>query len=750
MSSSAPTHRLASKIQQYFEESKSGAASPTKLRMPDDMSRYSAQPDLSSHSSEVISIFVALFRKHIPQTLSMFNDLLDCQAKQPSVHYVFAIAALGGLFSNVQGSAQVAKFIYNDARRICLAAFNTRDNKANETSEDKLEMIKTLIALELYGLCSGDKRSYELAEAFQGNLTSAVEEYSMACLQTPFSSEADKQTARLLEALYIIDCYRVIIMNRSPALVWRSVARIGLEQQSGGLVAQVASRVADLANGTGECETMDLASLCSLASHLWPVTRARLNAYREDNMRVDSICQTKADFVEEACQRWMLNRSRSTQEGQAELLCTCSHMMVIMLHANLTILQLFAQSAPGSSVRDTEKGGVAKEVYAWVQSYHYEAAAWYAEKLVDTVEIALGRSQAQQLQFEAPHVPYAIYYASLVLWCKSFKAQTSTACSESRAPLVRGERLLSLHRMHVAQLLARILNELPKDTKTTSDASGGHDSYGNKSGRRWRMPLSFGPSPGPRQSLHGRRLVSDLSTFSTKTVRFKTSRSYLEKFLPTPAFSFTTQDPVAQASYVVTTLDKMEWLGGHGYNYWALYLHDVQYTRQDGTVLKGDFLAAMFEDLTDPIITGREELGFPKLYSEISCAKNPTDWKMESSWRGATYLKITLEDLEEVQAPAAEVHDGALAYKYVPATGNPGVADVEYAVCCPVTLGKHVQRYRSTTKARIEVDVGSERTLPTLHHIVRVLADLPVYEIVLGSAVDGVGVDDLSSVYRVE
>jgi hypothetical protein len=108
-----------------------------------------------------------------------------------------------------------------------------------------------------------------------------------------------------------------------------------------------------------------------------------------------------------------------------------------------------------------------------------------------------------------------------------------------------------------------------------------------------RMPISFGPSPSPRQDVDGSSHRTAASTFTTATVKFKTSRAMLSRLLPTPAYSLEGEDDSAYASYATTVLDKLEWLGGRGYRYLGFYIHNVQYRKRDGTVLKGDYLAVM-------------------------------------------------------------------------------------------------------------------------------------------------------------
>jgi hypothetical protein len=265
-----------------------------------------------------------------------------------------------------------------------------------------------------------------------------------------------------------------------------------------------------------------------------------------------------------------------------------------------------------------------------------------------------------------------------------------------------------------------------------------------------RMPISFGPHPSPRQDVHGRDQESSHSNFVTATVKFKTSRTLLQNLLPTSAYTFVAPDDFAYASYSVTTLDNMDWLGGKGYNYCGFYLHGVQYKKTDGSVLNGDYLAVMWENLTDPILTGREEVGFPKLYSEIDIERTPSTWKMRSSWQDATYLTLELGDLEACQIPDQPSNDGVFLYKYIPATGKRGFADAEYPICAPPNLGSNVKTFQSTPNCSIKVDPNDDRALPTLHHIVSRLAELPIYEIVGRSVAEGTGVDDVAAAYRIE
>ncbi|KAK5227824.1 hypothetical protein LTR47_008395 [Exophiala xenobiotica] len=476
---SSSMQSLTATMQEYFDR-KSRAPSPS-LNKASKM-WYSAPPNLDDHNKDIVRVFLNIFRRHIPETVSLFKD--PALSRKNRAEYTLAAAATGGLFCTVPGSAEVAKSMYNDARRLLLASFSVRNtlDDLSTTPEDKLATVKTFILLELYGLCSGDKRSYEFVEAFHGNLIHAVQEYSQACEKSALEGGKDTDSTRLLEALYILDCYRVIIMQRPPSLSWQHVHAFRQTSSPTSQVARLYQQVLRLTDGglTGAPAVgndISLGSLASLTSHLWPAMYPRQNRYGADSVSVESLSLWKPDFPELACSTWLQSQGECVNFS-----CLAAyHMMNIMLHANLTVLQSFAHSPPGSAARDPKKSLAAREMHAWTQDRQYKIARWHAEQMIVSVEGAFTStaktdqqgsqqppsrssftaSEPRRLPHEAPHVPYAIYYATLVLWCGAVIEERGGAQPASvQAPIARGERILSLHKVHIAQLLARVLNEI--------------------------------------------------------------------------------------------------------------------------------------------------------------------------------------------------------------------------------------------------------------------------------------------------
>ncbi|KAF7193312.1 FAD-dependent monooxygenase OpS4 [Pseudocercospora fuligena] len=298
----------------------------------------------------------------------------------------------------------------------------------------------------------------------------------------------------------------------------------------------------------------------------------------------------------------------------------------------------------------------------------------------------------------------------------------------------------------------------------------GHDEFDNSaqrfreyqwskiSNKYWRMPLAFGPMPGPRQNHYGHPRDGTQSTFTTASIRFKTSKTALQNLFPPgrSGYKFTTPGTIAYASFSQTTLNKMEWLGGSGYNHIGLYIHGVQYTKpDDGTTVSGTYMPILFESLTDPIVSGREELGMPKLYSAIDVHRRSSSYHIRTSWQGATWGSFHLSNLREVDPATStgsisgEADDGIIVHRYIPATvkKNKGVAEADYACFDRFAEAEpkpKAERVWEAGDAKFEIDGLSWDELPTLHHVVSRLAELPVYEVMGAKVVEGRGVPDVS------
>jgi hypothetical protein len=235
---------------------------------------------------------------------------------------------------------------------------------------------------------------------------------------------------------------------------------------------------------------------------------------------------------------------------------------------------------------------------------------------------------------------------------------------------------------------------------------------------------------------------------------------------------------VVEASFRCTELREMGWLGGGGYKYLGLWIHGVQYTRKDESKVHGSLLVVLLESLADPIITGREELGMPKLFCDIDITKateKEDSARIECSWRGQTFLRMSMDGLAEESdnngqlqtngngteapshgppGPPKPKEEGTIFYRYVPAVGKPGEADAAYAVLIRDGSVSSTPRAEEKTwrsrESQLEFMEGDSKSLPTLHNVAAGFADIPVYGVIEAKVEDRVGVDDLRNAERIE
>ncbi|KAK0875679.1 hypothetical protein LTR87_010464 [Friedmanniomyces endolithicus] len=271
---------------------------------------------------------------------------------------------------------------------------------------------------------------------------------------------------------------------------------------------------------------------------------------------------------------------------------------------------------------------------------------------------------------------------------------------------------------------------------------------------RWRSPLGFGVLQGPRQDLLGRSHGESLrkSTSKDASIRFGTSAAVLRCLFPSDRYNFKTRDTVQFATVTLQTLDRLAWLGGGSYSLLAFYIHGVCYQQADGELVEGKYCPVMIENLADPIMTGREELGIPKVFSDIDICRPGTSLHATVSWRGTTWAELRWSELSEPQnlehsTAATSTPEDLLVHKYIPSSGKPGVADADYPVLIRTKPeSSHTVSWQECRpeKASFSFINAGVKALPTLSSIAEVLAEVPVYSIVSASVVETEGVSDFS------
>jgi hypothetical protein len=247
--------------------------------------------------------------------------------------------------------------------------------------------------------------------------------------------------------------------------------------------------------------------------------------------------------------------------------------------------------------------------------------------------------------------------------------------------------------------------------------------FAEKRNGRHRMPIVFGPTPGPRAGEFGQAFDYSDAPRHITSVGFLTDGEALSRFLP--PFCELDGEPVVTVEHVV--LDELAWLAGRSYSLLSVK-YPVVY-RGPAETVRGSFLSVLWENLADPIISGREELGFAKLYCELPTRTLAGFRAASASWDGHTFLKMEVSNLCDSAPPPAAPVDGVIHHRYLPQVGSLGVAEVEQMVLSP-TGGVQVRRESyQTGKGSIAFAPSTWEQLPTMHHIVNALASLPVLEV---------------------
>jgi hypothetical protein len=237
----------------------------------------------------------------------------------------------------------------------------------------------------------------------------------------------------------------------------------------------------------------------------------------------------------------------------------------------------------------------------------------------------------------------------------------------------------------------------------------------------YTMPAHF----GPRQIEPG--ASGWYRDVTAMTVQYLTDPDRLAAHLPEP---FEVGDePIVTVFYAQNR--QVDWLAGHGYNMIGVTASAVY--RGESEKLTGTFTLVVWENLADPILTGRELQGIPKIYADI--ADHTVD--AEDSWHagaehfGHGIVDLSIGGLQPLDTSVVEAaqreqagSDHPMGWRHFTNVGRPGAAIDE-----PTTFPSE----NVIDEAWVgEGAVGWHRLTweqnPTQYRIVNALADLPIVE----------------------
>ncbi|MEP1469351.1 MAG: acetoacetate decarboxylase family protein [Halieaceae bacterium] len=234
------------------------------------------------------------------------------------------------------------------------------------------------------------------------------------------------------------------------------------------------------------------------------------------------------------------------------------------------------------------------------------------------------------------------------------------------------------------------------------------------------MPAHFGAAQRPANATMWYRDITSM------VIAFRTDRKKLAAYLPAP-FEVA-EDAIVTVTYACNR--QVDWLAGHGYNLIAVNAAAV--FRGEEETLEGDYTLVIWENLADPILTGRELQGIPKVYADIpEHTVFDGRWETAASHFGSRFLDMQIDDLrapteQEIVDNAAEKagKDNPMGWRFMPGLLGFGQS-----------LNEFVTYPSQTDITEAFVGHGSlswehmtwEQN-PTQHHIINAIADLPVLE----------------------
>lgn len=202
-------------------------------------------------------------------------------------------------------------------------------------------------------------------------------------------------------------------------------------------------------------------------------------------------------------------------------------------------------------------------------------------------------------------------------------------------------------------------------------------------GKMYMMPAVFGPCVTPRQKPEGGRWVYDAPTKTTHyKVVYEVPAEKLQEILP--------EKYELLSPHIVVTfsaLRNIAWLQGGGYD--IVHVEVPVHFKGEKDDFKAFFEPVLWEDVPDAILTGREQLGYSKLFGFIK-----TMDELDGISRGSiathdfTFLDMQVrveeepEDLDTLKKVLANPEiEGKIHFKYMPHTEAPFLtADACYSV----------------------------------------------------------------------
>jgi acetoacetate decarboxylase len=233
--------------------------------------------------------------------------------------------------------------------------------------------------------------------------------------------------------------------------------------------------------------------------------------------------------------------------------------------------------------------------------------------------------------------------------------------------------------------------------------------------RRFDMPVLFGPSLLPD--------VSPVTGTTVAAISFETTKAAAAALLP--RFFDLTEIPVVSLTWI--DYPRVEYLGGRGYRELVVAVSSV--FRDESGDMRAGFSPVMWVDQVGALISGREYMGFAKLFGNFSFDRNE-DHGLYRCYEydallveGEAYAltQVSHEGLDKINRSAKEVN--AFGWKYIPSDGDK--PDADYPIV-NVTRWNYIRAWSGQGKLRF--GNLTAQAAPSSSRIIDTLSRLPIRE----------------------
>ena len=408
-----------------------------------DGTRHSiqAQVDCSSrrptyalrYDLDLLEALITVFERHFSSVFISFQDLKI--SSQTLTAQITAMAALGALFTDIPGSHIVARLLVNDSQRILTDAMT---NGCLDSLEASTSLVHAHLCLELFGLCSGHKRSNEVSEAFHSALIQAVMDHeSRVKITDPMTS--NRAAHLVLFDVIILEGYRASLLQLQPILTSPYVDRIlslvhGMERGTSNRSEALAEPHYSYHQLGGICALSWFAKQCAPG--------------------FSAIQSWRLEFFELCFQRFA-----DTEEDPSPSMKILIFTSLLGLHAPLEryhdlffyVRQKTTSGNDGTSFQWLEQ---------WQQSEDFDLALKYATEILNQGQTIVSDATI----YESPHDAICIYLATLTFRISIVGKRTDEFDDEEIASFIeRGRNLLTALKVNVAEAMSQIIDLLQRE-----------------------------------------------------------------------------------------------------------------------------------------------------------------------------------------------------------------------------------------------------------------------------------------------